>query len=103
MKTIQFVFLGSGPYCSLPSLRAVNSISNVVKSFPEIVAAHFFQKFNSCSHLSWRFYLRNIKVFCLNEKDLNILEDYYLRKMENYKTAISCDVGNIQINESHKI
>ena len=37
----------------------------------------------------------------LSEKGLNILEDYYLKKIENYKTAISCDVGNIQINESH--
>ena len=36
----------------------------------------------------------------LSEKGLNILEDYYLKKIENYKTAISCDVGNIQINES---
>ena len=35
-----------------------------------------------------------------SEKGLNILEDYYLKKIENYKTAISCDVGNIQINES---
>ena len=36
----------------------------------------------------------------LSEKGLNILEDYYLKKIENYKTAISCDVGDIQINES---
>ena len=33
--------------------------------------------------------------------EMNILKDYYLRKMENYKTAISCDAGNIQINETH--
>ena len=43
VKTIQFVFLGSGP-CSLPSLRAVNSIRNLVKSFPEIAVAHFSTK-----------------------------------------------------------
>ena len=43
VKTIQFVFLGSGP-CSLPSLRAVNSIRNVVKTFPEIAPTHFLDK-----------------------------------------------------------
>ena len=74
VKTIQFVFLGSGP-CSLPSLRAVNSIRNVVKTFPEIAPTHFLDKitkmgFNSAildivttSILLIEFWMKKIWIF----------------------------------------
>ena len=84
--------------CSLPSLRAVNSIWNASKKF-SLNRVHF------CAFLYLGDYYLCLETLeeaelPLSEKGLNILEDYYLKKIENYKTAISCDVGNIQINES---
>ena len=82
----------------MPSLRAVNSIWNASKKF-SLIRVHFCAFLYLGDYYLWLETLEEAEL-PLSEKGLNILEDYYLKKIENYKTAISCDVGNIQINES---